>query len=315
MPLRLIVDTDPGIDDAFALAVAAAHPLTELIAVTTSYGNAPLEVTTANAHRILSLLGHFGVPVGVGAARPLVHPALETAVGIHGTDGLGGRAADFGDPETPGVDSAHDVTVRALESSPDPVVVVAIGPLTNLALLLASRPDLARRIDRVVVMGGAVSVPGNITPLAEFNIRCDPEAARRVLVEEDVPVTLVPLDVTHRCAVDEAWLDRLSGTRPVAKVLASTRETYLQYYERAIGVRAVPLHDAIAMLAAIAPEQFSLTPLNVDVDTSSGIARGAVVADRRLVQPDYPGRPVQTALDADPEAVRAALFDTLALRT
>lgn len=310
MGVPLVVDTDPGVDDAFALAVAASAPEVDLLAVTTVFGNVAADITTANARRVLALLGRPDVPVGRGAAQALVHPAPESAVRIHGDDGLGGNADSFGEPGLPVVERAFDTLVSVLETSAEPVVVAAIGPLTNVALLLAVRPDLADRIRRIVIMGGAVGVGGNITSAAEFNLRSDPEAARRVLAEATVPTTLVPLDVTHRCAVDEAWLDTLALTGPVAEVLTGTRGTYLDHYRRALGIAAVPLHDAIAMLEAVAPGSLRTTALPVEIDTSAGPGRGAVLADRRLARSDA-GHTVDVALDADVDAVRAALLDRL----
>jgi pyrimidine-specific ribonucleoside hydrolase len=312
MGIPLIIDTDPGVDDAYALALALTDSDVDVLGVTTVFGNVPLDITTGNAQRILGLLNRLDVPLGRGAARPLVHPAPESAVLVHGADGLGGRAESFGEPGAVDVRPAFDVMVEALESATEPVVVAAIGPLTNVALLLAVRPDLTDRIRRIVVMGGAVSVSGNITPVAEFNLMCDPEAARRVLVEETVPVTLVPLDLTHRCTVDEAWLERLSVTGPIARVLTGTRDTYLEHYRLALGVSAVPLHDAVAVLEAISPDTLTTTTLPLEIDTSAGSGRGAVLADRRRLRPEPPEyRPVDVALDADLESLRASLLDRL----
>ena len=312
MGVPLIVDTDPGVDDAYALTVALTDPEVDVLAVSTVFGNVPVDTTTGNARRLLGLLDRLDVPLGQGAARPLVHPAPESAVLVHGHDGLGGRAEDFGEPGDVEVRRAVDVMAEALETSAEPVVVAAIGPLTNVALLLAVRPDLVDRIRRVVVMGGAVSVSGNITPVAEFNLRCDPEAARRVLVEEAVPVTLVPLDVTHRCTVDEVWLERLSITGPIARVLTGTRDTYLEHYRQALGVSEIPLHDAVAVLEAIRPGTLATSALPLEIDTSTGPGRGAVLADRRRLRPDPPAyRPVDVALDADVDTVRTSLLDRL----
>jgi pyrimidine-specific ribonucleoside hydrolase len=306
-----VVDTDPGIDDAFALALAASHPEARLLAVTTTFGNVGLDLTTGNAQRILGLLGRTEVVLGRGAARPLVHPPPESAADVHGADGLGGRAESIGPTGSPRPRPAQALLVEVLEAAVEPVVVLAIGPLTNLAVLLAGRPDLAERIGRIVVMGGAIAVPGNITPSAEFNVRSDPEAARRVLVEETVPVTLVPLDMTHLCTVDEAWLERLAATGPVAAALAGARETYLGHYQRALGARVLPMHDAVALLAALEPELFTCQTLPIEIDTSLGAGRGAVFADRRRGRPPYSGRPVDVALGADVVGVRAALFSAL----
>jgi len=306
----LIIDTDPGVDDAFALAVAAGSPEVDLLAVSTVFGNVDLETATGNARRVLALVGRTDVPVGRGAKRPLVHPVPHRAEHVHGDDGLGGRAADFPSPGPPPVGRAQDLLVATLSSATGPVVLAAIGPLTNVALLLATRPDLAERIARLVIMGGSVAVGGNVSAAAEFNLWSDPEAARRVLVEESVPTTLVPVDLTHRTAVDEAWLDALAATGPVGAALASTRTPYLEHDEGLPG--RIPLHDAVALLEAIVPGSLTTTELPLEVDTSLGPGRGAVLADRRGTGPGRGAtRTVSVALDADLDAVRGALRERL----
>ncbi|MDD7916774.1 nucleoside hydrolase [Actinomycetospora callitridis] len=306
----LIVDTDPGVDDAYALALAARAPEADLRAVTAVFGNVDLPTTTTNARRLLGMLGRGDVPLGVGADRPLIHPTTQRAADVHGDDGLGGIAERFGPlgPEPAG--RALEVITRVLETSTEPVVLAAIGPLTDVALLLATRPDLAERIGRLVVMGGSIGAGGNVSPAAEFNVWSDPEAARRVLVEERVPTTLVPLDLTHEVTVDRAWLDALAASGPVGEALAATRDVYA--HGEALGVDRVPIHDAVALLEAIVPGTLATVPLEVEVDTSLGPGRGTVHADRRGRAPG--GRTVDIALpqDTDVDAVRDALFRRLA---
>jgi pyrimidine-specific ribonucleoside hydrolase len=305
----LIVDTDPGVDDAYALALAAHAPEVDLRAVTAVFGNVDLPTTTTNARRLLGMLGRGDVPLGVGADRPLIHPTTRRAADVHGDDGLGGVAERFGPlgPEPAG--RALDVIARVLETSAEPVVLAAIGPLTDVALLLATRPDLAERIARLVVMGGSIGAGGNVSPAAEFNVWSDPEAARRVLVEERVPTTLVPLDLTHEVTVDRAWLDALAASGPVGEALAATRDVYA--HGEALGVDRVPIHDAVALLEAIVPGTLATVPLEVEVDTSLGPGRGTVHADRRGRAPG--GRTVDVALpqDTDVDAVRDALLRRL----
>ncbi|WP_433036372.1 nucleoside hydrolase [Actinomycetospora sp. CA-053990] len=305
----LIIDTDPGVDDAYALALAARAPEVDLRAVTAVFGNVDLPTTTTNARRLLGMLGRGDVPLGVGADRPLIHPTTRRAADVHGDDGLGGVAERFGPlgPEPAG--RALDVIARVLETSAEPVVLAAIGPLTDVALLLATRPDLAERIARLVVMGGSIGAGGNVSPAAEFNVWSDPEAARRVLVEERVPTTLVPLDLTHEVTVDRAWLDALAASGPVGEALAATRDVYA--HGEALGVDRVPIHDAVALLEAIAPGTLATVPLEVEVDTSLGPGRGTVHADRRGRAPG--GRTVDVALPdrTDVDAVRAALLRRL----
>ena len=313
----LVIDTDPGVDDAFALALAAASPEVDLRAVTTTFGNVDLERTTENAPRVLGLVGRADVPIGRGAERPLIHPSPGDAGDVHGDDGLGGTASAFAPLAPEPAWRAVDLLASVLEASDEPVVLAAIGPLTDVALLLAVRPDLAPRIGRLVVMGGAVAVGGNVTPAAEFNLWCDPEAAHRVLVTSAVPTTLVPLDLTMRATVDGPWLDALAASGPVGRALAGTREPYLRTYAGRFGRPAIPLHDAVALLEAIVPGTLTTTPLPLEVDVSLGPGRGGVIADRRGDRPDPPAdgrRPVDVALDADVDAVRAALLARLTAR-
>jgi inosine-uridine nucleoside N-ribohydrolase len=194
-----VIDTDPGVDDAIALLVAAASPEVELRAVTTVFGNVSVSQTTENALRILALAGADHIPVATGADRPLVHPQPHRAAHVHGANGLGGvelPSAQRLAEGTPAVRLLADL----LHGSSEPVTVCAVGPLTNLALLVATDPAAAARIERLVVMGGAYG-SGNVTPTAEFNVWSDPEAAQRVLTS-GLPITVVGLDVTRPTAMD-----------------------------------------------------------------------------------------------------------------
>ncbi|MEU4441839.1 nucleoside hydrolase [Actinosynnema sp. NPDC050801] len=308
MTTPLIIDTDPGVDDAFALALAAASPEVELIGVTTVFGNVSLENTTRNALRLLTLLGRDDVPVGVGASRPLVHPHPHLS-SAHGADGLSGFAHTLPEP-TQDVDPRDAVTLmrELLEQADRPVTIVPIGPLTNIALLLAAHPRLKPKIGRLVVMGGGVN-GGNVTAAAEFNVWSDPEAARRVLVEEDVPTTLVPMDLTRRCAVSAEWLDALAKTSGVAAALVGLTPSYLETYRRFLGWDGMAVHDAVAVAEAVRPGILSGTPFPVDVDCSFGPNRGGLVVDQRL-EVDAP-KTLDIALDADLDGLRAFLFERL----
>ncbi|MFB9907939.1 nucleoside hydrolase [Allokutzneria oryzae] len=304
----LVIDTDPGIDDAVALLLAANSPEVDLVAVTTVFGNVGPEVTTANALRVLRLIGREDVPVAAGADRPLVHALVHRAEGWHGQDGLGGQSGLL--PEavrSPEPIRAVEQLATVLRGAELPVTIAAIGPLTNIALLLGSYPELKPRIGRLVVMGGAFS-GGNTTATSEFNIWSDPEAARRVLVEEDVPTTLVPLDLTLRCALDGPWLASLAAGGGAGETLAKVVEHYRNRYREFYGEDGVALHDALAVLEAARPGTLRTTPLPVDVLCDLGPARGATIADRRL---NASGRRVDVALDADLDAVRALVLDRL----
>ncbi|EWC61881.1 Inosine-uridine preferring nucleoside hydrolase [Actinokineospora spheciospongiae] len=310
---RLIIDTDPGVDDAFALALAARSPEVDLLAVTTVFGNVGLEHTTRNALRVLALLGREDVPVGVGAARPLVHATPLRAAAVHGDDGLSGRSALL-PQRSRGVEPEDAVALmaRLITESPEPVTLVPIGPLTNIAALLAAHPGVKSNIDRVVIMGGGLT-GGNVTAAAEFNLWCDPEAAHRVLVTEDLPTVLVPTDLTYQCAVDGDWLDRLAASGPLGAALEPLTEVYRAHYRQILGYDGTVIHDAVAVAEAIRPGILRTTPIPVHVDTAFGPRRGGLLADRRLIAPAVdPGfRTIEVALETDVEALRAFLLDRL----
>ena len=313
---RLIIDTDPGIDDAFALALACASPEVDLLAVTTVFGNAALATTTYNALRVLALCGREDVPVAVGADRPLVHPHPHLAAYVHGEDGLSGHAHTLPD-RTTGVHelNAVDLMAKILRESAEPVTIVPIGPLTNIALLLAAHPDVRQKIERLVVMGGGLA-GGNTTPSAEFNIWSDPEAARRVLVVEDLPVTLVPVDLTVQCAVDLDWLGRLRDSGVRGATLCTLTEDYVAYYTKFLGWQGTVLHDAIAVAEAIVPGTLATDRIPIDVDCALGPNRGAIVADRRAdaswsAHEPVGMRPVDVALRTDVPALLEFILSRL----
>jgi pyrimidine-specific ribonucleoside hydrolase len=302
----LIVDTDPGVDDAVAIMLALASPEVDLLAVTTVFGNVPLANTTTNAGRLLALCDRSDVPLGVGAARPLVHQQRERAEAWHGGDGLGGRAAEL---PAPGADpdprGAVELMAAALRASVEPVTIAPIGPLTNVALLLAVHPELAPRIERIVWMGGALGGGNNSTGIAEFNAYSDPEAAHRVLTQADVPVTMVPLDLTMRCPAGPDWLDALADGGPRCAVLAHVMAHYRAAYRTRHGRDAVAVHDAVAVLEAIVPGTLKTTAMPLQVACDLGPARGATVA----VQGE--SAPVDVALDADHGAVLGEILERL----
>lgn len=313
----LIIDTDPGVDDAFALALACASPEVELLAVTTVFGNAALDTTTRNALRVLALCGRSDVPVARGAERPLVYPQEHEAELVHGSDGLSGHAHLL--PASPNDVVELDAVAlmaQVLAEAAEPVTIVPIGPLTNIALLLAAHPGLHGKIERLVVMGGGLS-GGNTTASAEFNLWSDPEAAHRVLVEERVPTVLVPIDLTFQCMVERPWLDRLAASGERGATLVRLAADYVAHYTEFFGKECTILHDAIAVAEAIRPGLLSTRTYPVQVDCAFGPSRGTLVADRR--EPEIiakfgasRARPLEIALETDVAEVREFLLTRLA---
>jgi pyrimidine-specific ribonucleoside hydrolase len=295
-----VIDTDPGVDDAVALLLALASPEVRLVAVTCVFGNVGLESTASNARRLLALAGHPEIPVAAGAARPLVHPQAMRADDWHAGDGLGGRASTLPEPGPLDPRGAVELLADVLRAAEEPVTIAPIGPLTNIALLLAVHPELAPKIGRLVIMGGALT-GGNTTATAEFNVHCDPEAAHRVLAEERVPTTLVPLELTMGCSVSGAWLDELAAGGPRCATLAGIVEFYRARHS---GIDGVPLHDAVAVLEAAVPGTLRTEPMPLAVDCAPGDGRGTVSRAGG-------GRPVDVARDTDIPALHAQILRRL----
>lgn len=268
MAIPLIIDTDPGVDDAFALALAARSPEVDLIGVTTVFGNVDLEHTTRNARRLLKLLGH-DAPVAKGEAHPRGEHKKRDAGDVHGDDGLSGLAHTLPEPTNPldprdAVTFLHDV----LEQSAEPVTIAAIGPLTNIAKLLEEHPDA--KIGRLVVMGGGLN-EGNVTNTAEFNLWSDPEAARTVL--ERANPTLVTIDLTRRCAVHADWLDLVAQTE-LGRTLVGFAKQYREYFKGRTGRDGIVVHDAVAVAEAIMPGILTTETHELDVDAEGALTKG-----------------------------------------
>lgn len=303
----MILDCDPGHDDAIALLLTLASPELDLLAVTTVAGNQTLEKTTKNALRVIELAGRAGIPVAPGAERPLVRE-LEVAEWIHGESGLDGPVLE--EPRTtPEPRHAIEVIAEHVDSRPDEVTLVAVGPLTNVSLFLMRYPDLAARLRQVVLMGGAVGL-GNVTPAAEFNIWQDPEAARRVF-ESGLDITMIGLDVTHRALLGprEAEQLRQSGSpgRFVAELLDFFGERNADVYELA----GAPIHDAAAVAHLARTDLIATEHLHVEIDCSWGQSRGRTNVDRWARAGLAPN--AQVGLELDAAAFTRFLVERLAL--
>jgi inosine-uridine nucleoside N-ribohydrolase len=273
---RVVFDCDPGHDDAIALALALASPELELLGVTTVSGNQTLDKTTANAIRVLDQLGRQDVAVAAGAGRPLVRER-SVAAEVHGQTGLDGPDLPPA-ARAPVREHAIDWIADALSAHPGAVTLVATGPLTNVALLLARHPDCADKLDRVVLMGGAIG-EGKVTPAAEFNIWADPEAARRVF-SSGLDLTMVGLDVTHQALMRQEHADRLARGGRAGRLVADLYAFYVAHHRRKYAWRGAPVHDALAMAHAIDPSLLELADCGVRVDTGGELSRGRTYVDR-----------------------------------
>jgi ribosylpyrimidine nucleosidase len=295
-PKPVILDVDPGHDDAVALMLACGHPDLDLLAVTTVSGNVSLEKTTHNALRVLSLVGCTAVPVGAGASEPLERP-LHTAEDIHGKSGLDGPE------EIPEASFEHDargavaLISDTLSASSEPVTLVPVGPLTNIALFLREHPDLKDRIARISLMGGSMGL-GNTTPAAEFNIYVDPEAAREVF-ESGLPITMSGLDVTHQAGAGPEVRERLRTSGRVGGVVAGFLDFFAATYESVFGFEAPPLHDPVAVAAVLEPGLLQTRPMRVDIECESDLTRGETVCDFYGVTGRAPNAEVGVELDRE----------------
>jgi len=264
----VILDCDPGHDDAIALLLALASPEIELVGVTTTHGNQTVDKTTDNALRVLALVGRADVPVAVGAERPLVRE-LHVAAHVHGESGLDGpelppRASE------PVEQGAVDFLVEHV--TPE-TVLVPVGPLTNVAQAL----DRGIRPARIVLMGGAIA-EGNMTPAAEFNIWADPEAAQAVL-HADLDVTMIGLDVTHKAVTGPDVQRRLRDAGSIGVFVAELVEFFTVYHRQTYGWEGAPIHDAVAVAHVLRPELVETKLRNVEVELESDLCRGRTVVD------------------------------------
>ncbi|MCX0420831.1 pyrimidine-specific ribonucleoside hydrolase RihA [Aeromonas veronii] len=278
MALPVILDCDPGHDDAIALILALASPELDVLAVTTSAGNQTPDKTLNNALRILTLLGRDDIPVAAGAPKPLARELI-IADNVHGESGLDGPKLP--DPAfAPQAMTGLELMAKCLRESQQPVTLVPTGPLTNVALLLAAHPELKPKIARIVLMGGAAGA-GNWTPAAEFNIYVDPEAADMVF-KSGIPITMCGLDVTHEAQVMDEDIERVRAiTNPVAQCVAGLLDFFMIYHrDPKWGFTGAPLHDPCTIAWLLAPELFHGVECRVDIETSGEHTVGMTVVDR-----------------------------------
>lgn len=276
MTRSIILDCDPGHDDAMAILLARGCEEIELAAITTVAGNHTLDITTLNARRICTLAGIDDVPVAAGCDRPLVRP-LVTAPEIHGTTGLEGH--EWGEPTvSPVPDHAVDVIIDLVMASSGDLTIVPIGPLTNIATALQREPRIAERVQEVVLMGGAYT-RGNVTPAAEFNIFVDPEAAAAVF-GGGWPLTMIGLEVTHMAGATSEIISRISAlSTPVADAAVGMLEFLREQVMREHGIDAPHIHDACAVARVARPKLVDCRDARVDVETEGRFTSGMTVTD------------------------------------
>ena len=275
---KIIIDTDPGQDDAFAILLALGSPEFEVVAVTAVAGNVPVSKTERNARLILELAGRPDIRVAAGCTRPMVK-RLFTAEYVHGDSGLEGF--DLPEPATPALPvHAVDLIIDRLMAAPEgEITLCPLGPLTNIAMALVKEPRIAPRIHEIVMMGGGYFEGGNTTPAAEFNIFVDPHAAH-VVFQSGVPLTMVPIDCTYRAVMTPAWLARLRalGTR-TAVAAAGMAEFYQRYGNQKFGTDSYPLHDPCVIGYLLRPDLFQGKSCHVEIETTSAVTLGMTVVD------------------------------------
>lgn len=307
---KVVIDCDTGVDDALAILYLAAQPNVEILAAGTVHGNVPPEQGALNTLNVLEVAGLTNVPVSIGAARPLAQNAT-SADFVHGSDGLGN--VNLPAPAmSPSTEPAAIQLIRLARDRPGELTLIATGPLTNVALACLLEPALPRLLGRVVVMGGAVYVPGNVNYDAEANIWNDPEAAALVL-SAGFDLTLVGLDVTNRAVATEAEIDELRSGSRRAQFVWRIIQKYLDYHQEYYGERFCHLHDPLAAAIAIDPQLADLHPTPLHVELRGQMTRGAVRGNPRdrWEGPTLPGPPILVAVNARFEEFKARLFAAL----
>ena len=314
----IVIDVDTGIDDALALLYACAQGQAEILGVSTVVGNVGLPAATRNTRAVLALAGRADIPVWPGAGAPLSNP-MRDASEVHGESGLGYAAL----PEPPApARSAHavDSILAAANAHAGRLLLVATGPLTNIALAVMREPELPRLVKRFVIMGGAFGVPGNVTPSAEFNIWHDPEAARIVFRAfggvGGAPAVAVGLDVTRKTTIDESDVAALArrcagGPRGAAlmRFIEDSSRHYFELMEKWHGRRFVTLHDPLALAVALDPTLIETRRTTVDVETAGRLAIGATIADWRGQWGRLPN--AEVAVTVDFERFRRVFFEAM----
>ena len=277
MPGRILFDTDPGIDDACAILLALASPELTVEGLSVVHGNCSLEQATVNALSVLELANADHIPVAKGCELPLVQPSL-LAPETHGDTGLG--YAKLPEPRLKPISQhAVDFLIEKILGAPGEITLVAIGPLTNVALAIRQEPRIAEALKEIIIMGGAIRYEGNTTAVAEFNTYVDPHAAH-IVFHAGIPATLVPLDVTYQCILAPDDVRRLQEVKsPITQFVADATRFYMEFHDEYQQIDGCVINDPLALALTFAPELCTYQELPVDVDLSGGISMGKTVAD------------------------------------
>jgi purine nucleosidase len=276
-PKRIIIDTDPGIDDSLAILLALASPEVILEGLTIVHGNCSMEQGSVNALAVLELAKASHVPVAKGCELPLVQPSL-LAAETHGNTGLG--YAQLPDPGSrPIVQHGCDFLIEQIMSNPGEITLVAVGPLTNVALAIRKEPRIGQAVKEVFIMGGAIRHEGNTTPLAEFNTYVDPHAAH-IVYHSGMPITLTPLDVTYQCLLLATDVERIMEVESkIPPFIADATRFYMEFHDAHQGMQGCAINDPLALALTFAPELCNYGEYYVDVDISGGVSLGKTFAD------------------------------------
>jgi inosine-uridine nucleoside N-ribohydrolase len=306
MPKKVILDVDPGIDDAMAICMALFDPRLEVVAITAVGGNVSPPLATRNVQAIIEQLDPPRLP-RVGSASPPDEGLPVDSRHLHGVDGLGDAGLEVAELRTQ--HPSEKIICDEVRAAPEEVTIVALGPLTNVARAFQRDPELPSLVGGVVIMGGTVSGPGNITPAAEFNMYCDPESARAVFRSRSTK-TLIPLDVTNRVVLTFDFLNQLpdEATR-VGRLLRKIIPPAFRAYRQESGIEGIHAHDSVTLLAVLHPELFVTQEMAGDVETEGDLTVGATVFDRRRI-PAW-RRNMEVALDLDPAKVTHQIIHCL----
>jgi purine nucleosidase len=275
--MKVILDTDPGIDDALAFILLKAMPEIELQAITVTHGNTSVEKCTTNALKLVELLGMQDIPVAIGADQPLVK-ALSVAEETHGDTGLG--HAILPPPVVTTVqENAANLIIKIVNANPGEITILCIGPVTNLALALLKEPSLRKKIKNVVSMAGAIHYPGNATPSSEYNVFCDPESFD-ILLRSGIDLTLVPLDVTYQCIFTKDHLARLKGARAdIENFIDRSTAFYMEFHAEYQGIQGCAINDPLAAAILVKPELVTFRDYYVDIELHGEFTTAKLSAD------------------------------------